>query len=234
VTALYSTLPGSFWTNRNSWFSTLPQTAGVSANNYKAQAAPQQEPQAITNFWNSYDALPYGTGARTAMLKTSAGVAAIAYTNNMDAANQVTTNQQRIDLGLPVLNSTSGGSSGSGGYSSSGSSSSGGEASYDADYIDRSMLREYMVSNLESMINQKLPNLQLPGNHSIANRVAPNNRLMPNFFSDAAKAAGGQQQGGPGKSGLPVGIPRSKGKASIKAPTYSQTRMQANSLKTVA
>lgn len=118
--ALFATLPQNFFTQRSAWFATLPQSTTTSANGYQAPQAPQM-PQAISNFWQQYDQLPYGTGARSRALQSAEGIAALAFINQQ----QVFTNQQRADMGLPLLaqNSSSSNSSGSGGSGRSSGSS---------------------------------------------------------------------------------------------------------------
>lgn len=107
VKALYATLPADFFTNRNTWYDSLPQTGAITSG----PQAPQMPP-AVSQFWNSYAKLPYGTGARTAALNSPLGVAALAFYQQQ----QQYTNAQRADMGLPLLTASSG--SGSGGSGS--------------------------------------------------------------------------------------------------------------------
>lgn len=109
VAALYKNLPADFFAKRSQYFADL-KAQGANLPDQTASQKPQMSPE-LTQFANNYQNLPYGTGARSAALRSPAGQAYIAYLDQ----SKVYTNQQRADLGLPPLpaqgqNSSSGGS----------------------------------------------------------------------------------------------------------------------------
>ncbi|PWT73666.1 MAG: hypothetical protein C5B59_12800 [Bacteroidetes bacterium] len=109
VKALQQSLPQGFFNARGAFFNSLVQQGIM-----QPSTGPQTPP-AVTNFWNQYYQYPQGSAQRKTMLQSPAGIAALAYISQ----EQNLTNQQRADMGLPLLAATGGGSSGGrSGYSS--------------------------------------------------------------------------------------------------------------------
>lgn len=113
VRKLYDRLPDDFFDKRSAYFEDL-KAKGVLAKddpNYKARP---KMPKELQGFADSYQTLPYGTGARSKALRSELGQQYIAYLD----ANKLYNNQERADLGLPPLEDNK--------YSSSGGGKSGG------------------------------------------------------------------------------------------------------------
>jgi hypothetical protein len=111
TSSLYATLPQDFFTKRDAYYNQL-QKSGQMTNAPQPFQKPVTPPE-VTSFWSAYDKLPYGTGARTQALRTKIGQEALAFS----AQNKSITNQQRIDMGLPTLATSSSGYSSSSGRS---------------------------------------------------------------------------------------------------------------------
>lgn len=115
TTALYAVVPQQLFNQRTQYFNSLA-SQGVLSPPTTPQAP--KMPQDISDFWNKEKSLPYGTGARTAILQTPEGQKALAFLTTQ----QNFTNAQRADMGLPLLtaSTSSGGSSKGGFYSTAG------------------------------------------------------------------------------------------------------------------
>jgi hypothetical protein len=118
VSALYKRLPASFFTKREQYFSDL-KDKGVDLGGSDYTPRPKM-PDNLVSFSESYHKLPYGTGARSAALRSPDGKAYIAYLDQ----NKLYNNQERADLGLPPLEDENSQYSSSGGGSRRGSSGS--------------------------------------------------------------------------------------------------------------
>lgn len=97
VSALYKNIPPDFFAERQQYFDNL-KNQGVNISSATDSQKPQMSPE-LSQFADQYQALPYGTGARSAALATPTGQAYISYLDQ----NQTYNNQQRTDLGLPQL-----------------------------------------------------------------------------------------------------------------------------------
>lgn len=100
VSALYDRLPSDFFTKREQFFSSIKKTGtDMSATDYNKRP---KMPDYLVAFSEAYHKLPYGTGARSAALRSKEGLAYIDYLNK----NKLYNNQERADLGLPPLEDT--------------------------------------------------------------------------------------------------------------------------------
>lgn len=97
---LYARLPKDFFTKREQYFADL-QSQGVNLPPQTSQKP--QMPDNLVAFSERYHNLPYGTGQRSAALRSPEGQAYIAYLNQ----NRIYNNQERADLGLPPLEDSS-------------------------------------------------------------------------------------------------------------------------------
>lgn len=116
VRKLYDRLPQDFFDKRSAYFADL-KAKGVLGKDDPNYTPRPKMPNELQAFADSYQNLPYGTGARSKALRTAQGQAYIAYLD----ANKLYNNQERADLGLPPLEDSKY-SSGSGGSGSSGGS----------------------------------------------------------------------------------------------------------------
>lgn len=108
VSTLYSEIPQDFFVKRQAFFNSL-QSQGV---NSSATPTSPQMPSDVSAWFTQHNALPTAK-AKALDWQTPEGQKASAFMTQ--AANY--TNQQRADLGLPLINPSSG-TSGSSGYSS--------------------------------------------------------------------------------------------------------------------
>lgn len=103
VNALYKAIPQSFYDQRTQFFNKLVSSGQMSpqaVNQYKVAANP-----AVSQFWNNYFALPAGSAQRKAMINSPLGQQALQQTQQQTQL----TNQQRLDMGLPLLAGSSSG-----------------------------------------------------------------------------------------------------------------------------
>lgn len=101
TTALYDQVPADLFTKREQYFAGL-KDKGVALPTGGNAPRPKM-PDNLVKFSENYHTLPYGTGARSAALRSPEGVAYIAYLD----ANRLYNNQERADLGLPPLDDPS-------------------------------------------------------------------------------------------------------------------------------
>lgn len=119
VRELYARLPQDFFSKREKYFADLKAKAQAAGRpwddgDYKPRPKMDDNMAAWSDWYNT---LPYGTGARSAALRSPEGQAYIAWLDQ----NRMYNNQERADLGLPPLEDPSSryGSSGTGGGSGS-------------------------------------------------------------------------------------------------------------------
>lgn len=103
VRKLYNGVPSDLFAKREAYFNSL-KSKGATASN-TVQQRPKM-PDNLVKFSEMYNNLPYGTGARSAALRSPEGQAWIAYLDQ----NRIYNNQERADLGLPPLENNSSGS----------------------------------------------------------------------------------------------------------------------------
>lgn len=97
VRKLYERLPEDFFSKREEFFAGLKaQGVDVGSSDYKPR--PKMPPE-LQAFSDNYHLLPYGTGQRSAALRSPLGKAYIAYLDQ----NRIYNNEERADLGLPPL-----------------------------------------------------------------------------------------------------------------------------------
>ena len=97
VRQLYNRLPKDFFSKRDKFFADL-KASGTKLEDKDYKPRPQM-PDTMAAWSDEYHKLPYGTGQRSAALRSKEGQAYIAWLDQ----NRMYNNEERADLGLPPL-----------------------------------------------------------------------------------------------------------------------------------